>query len=75
MKAKEVIEDIVNPKRVWSRSEVLSKPNPIPMKNGVYAWFFKSIPPKVPLEGCKSYDDKALLYVGISPNNKKIVRI
>ena len=71
MDAKEVIRIISQPTKVWSRSEVLKKPNPIPMTNGVYAWFFKTIPPQVPLEGCKDYEGLYLLYAGISPKNEK----
>ena len=71
MDAKEVIRIISQPTKVWSRSEVLTKPNPIPMTNGVYAWFFKTIPPQVPSEGCKDYEGLYLLYAGISPKNEK----
>lgn len=42
-----------------------------PSTAGVYAWFFKSIPPKVPIEGCFKRDGKALLYVGISPGRRR----
>ena len=61
MDAKEVIRIISQPTKVWSRSEVLTKPNPIPMTNGIYAWFFKTIPPPVPSMGCKGYKDLSLL--------------
>ena len=33
----QVIKIISKPQKVWSRKEVLSKPSPIPMKNGIYA--------------------------------------
>jgi len=41
-----------------------------PSTAGVYAWFFKSIPPKVPPEGCFKRQGRALLYVGISPGRR-----
>ena len=70
MNAEDVIRIISRPTKVWSRSEILSKPSPIPLENGVYAWFFKKIPPNVPLSECKVYEYMRLLYVGISPKNE-----
>ena len=58
----QVIKIISNPQKVWSRKEVLSKPSPIPMKNGIYAWFFKSTPPLVPVKDCLVSENKILLY-------------
>ena len=71
MDAKEVIRIISKPTKVWSRSEVLTKPNPIPMTNGVYSWFFKTIPPQVPSVGCTDFKNLCLLYAGISPKNER----
>lgn len=70
MGAKEVIRIISKPTKVWSRGEILSKPNPIPMTDGIYAWFFKTVPPQVPSLGCENYNDLTLLYAGISPKNE-----
>ena len=36
-----------------------------------YAWFFRTVPPSVPIEDCDSRDDLTLLYVGISSKNAK----
>lgn len=69
LETKQVIKIISNPQKVWSRKEVLSKPSPIPMKNGIYAWFFKSTPPLVPVKDCLVSENKILLYAGISPKN------
>ena len=71
MNAKEVIRLVSKPSKVWARSDVLSKPNPIPTTNGIYAWFFKTIPPQVPSDGCINYNGMSLLYAGISPKNEK----
>ena len=38
-----------------------------PATSGVYAWFFRTVPPGVPAEGCVRQGDRTLLYVGISP--------
>ena len=61
-------QEIVSPTRVWSRSEILQKSNcPIPKENGVYGWYFKKLPSKIPTTDCILYDGLTLLYVGISP--------
>ena len=61
------VNEIIAPNKLWTRSESLASPSPVPKKSGIYGWFFKSIPPKVPKEGCTFKDGLALLYVGISP--------
>ena len=58
---------LLSPQRLWSRFEILSSDCPIPRRPGVYAWFFKDIPPGVPIEGCCTFDSLNLLYIGISP--------
>lgn len=45
-------------------------PTPVPAVNGIYFWWFKEIPPGVPIEGCITHDGYTLLYVGISPDKK-----
>ncbi len=59
---------LTHPTVLHSRSDVLGKPCPVPQASGVYAWFFNSIPPNVPTDGCVTKDQKTLLYVGISPD-------
>jgi hypothetical protein len=54
---------------LFSRAEVMSRPDIIPAVRGVYAWYFRSIPPLVPIDDCIMRDDLTLLYVGISPKN------
>jgi len=66
----EIVELLTNPTKLWSRSEVLSKPCPVPQEPGIYAWYFKEIPPKAPVEKCKVVQGLTLLYVGISPRNE-----
>ncbi|WP_048957072.1 GIY-YIG nuclease family protein [Enterobacter bugandensis] len=58
------------PEKTYSRTEVMSKPSPVPPVNGVYFWWFKEIPPGVPTEGCITSDGYTLLYVGISPDQR-----
>lgn len=45
-------------------------PTPVPALNGIYFWWFKDIPPGVPIEGGITQDGYTLLYVGISPDKK-----
>ena len=53
--------------RLWSRAEVLARPCPVPREPGVYAWYFRQIPPGVPTEGCVRCGSDTLLYLGIAP--------
>lgn len=63
------MDALTNPECLYSRSEVLTRPCPIPAVRGVYAWYFKEPPPTVPTDGCLTKDGHTLLYVGISPKN------
>ena len=58
---------LLKPERKWSRQEVLAKPSPVPRQPGVYAWYFREIPPHVPVADCHVHGSESLLYVGISP--------
>jgi hypothetical protein len=65
-----VSDHLLFPKQKWSRSEVLGPSRPVPKESGVYAWYFREIPPSVPVTGCHRSDDLTLLYVGISPKKQ-----
>lgn len=58
---------LVIPQRLWSRSEILDPADPVPRSPGVYAWYFRIVPPLVPAEGCITCGDLTLLCVGIAP--------
>ena len=58
---------LLTPTKLWTRTEVLARPCPVPASAGVYAWFFDSCPQGVPTEGLVRSAGLALLYVGISP--------
>jgi hypothetical protein len=58
---------LLAPQRVWSRTEVLASPSPVPKSPGIYAWHFKNIPPLVPAAGALTIGGLTLLYLGISP--------
>jgi hypothetical protein len=59
--------ELLAPRRFWRRTEILGAPCPVPRSSGVYAWYFKQIPPGVPTDNCVTADALTLLYVGISP--------
>src|SRR3982750_4095219 len=61
-------ESLLSPAHLYSRGEVLARPSPVPKAPGVYAWFFREIPPGFPTDNCVRHDGKTLLYVGISPS-------
>src|SRR5690349_16291416 len=58
---------LLNPRRLYCRTEVLNQPSPVPRSPGVYAWYFDKIPPRVPADGCHKALGHTLLYVGIAP--------
>lgn len=62
--------EILHPTKLYSRKEVLSKPPPVPAERGLYAWYFKEVPPLVPTDRCIVKNGLTLLYVGISPKNE-----
>jgi hypothetical protein len=58
---------LLSPDKLWSRSEILTSQSPVPKSAGIYAWYFKQIPPTISIDDCHSISDLALMYVGISP--------
>jgi hypothetical protein len=62
-----VAEALTRPERLYSRSEVLARPSPVPPKAGVYGWYFDEAPPGVITSRSVSSHGCHLLYVGISP--------
>ena len=65
-----ILEKLTKPKTLYSRSEILTKPCPVPQNRGLYAWYFTNIPSTVISEGCIKKDEKTLLYAGISPKDE-----
>lgn len=60
-------EALLSPARLYRAEEVRGRECPIPATPGVYAWYFTSPPPLVPVSGCHKQQGAVLLYVGISP--------
>ena len=42
---------LLTPTKLWTRTEVLARPCPVPTSAGVYAWFFDSLRQGVSTEG------------------------
>jgi len=59
--------ELLHPDKLWSRAEVLVRPSPVPALPGVYAWWFREIPPGLATGECLTHGGLTLLYVGISP--------
>jgi hypothetical protein len=57
--------------RLYRWSELKNNSTLPPRSPGVYAWFFKRVPPGVPTDLCVVRDEATLLYVGISPRNDR----
>ena len=62
------VRRLSHPSRLWARGEVLNRQSPVPQARGLHAWFFREIPPRVPIENCTVLDGFTLLYVGIAPS-------
>lgn len=62
-----VFRELLSPKELLSCRQVLVRPCPVPKAPGVYAWYFRDIPPGVPTTGCHKVRGLTLLYIGISP--------
>ena len=61
------LSELLQPRKLWRRDEILARPCPLPRLPGVYAWYFDSVPAAVPTADCVTCDGSTLLYVGISP--------
>lgn len=68
-----VIDAITRPVKLWNCTEVLySHRCPVPETNGLYGWYFRSLPDqRISVEKCVCHDRCYLLYVGIAPRNER----
>lgn len=63
----DIAQSLLAPSSLWSADEALALPCQIPNDSGIYAWYFKDVPPGVPTDKCHRFNGKTLLYVGIAP--------
>jgi hypothetical protein len=67
VREQEAISALLQPRHLFTRSEVMIKDSPVPSAAGIYAWYFDEALPDVATESCHSFDRSTLLYTGISP--------
>lgn len=58
---------LFEPARFYTGDEVTARPSAVPASPGVYAWYFSDVPPMIDGSGCHRWQERVLLYVGISP--------
>lgn len=61
------LASLLVPERLYSPSELRRDPSQIPIRTGVYSWWFSEIPSNVPIEGTLRVSGHIMLYVGIAP--------
>jgi hypothetical protein len=52
---------------MFTRTDVLASPCPVPAEPGVYGWWFRRPPKPLDTSACLTRDGCILLYTGISP--------
>lgn len=68
---KMAISKVLHPERLWTRPEIIAKPELVPRADGFYVWYFKNLEPHVPTQDCCKFESFRLLYVGIAPKDEK----
>lgn len=63
----DVNEALLAPTKLYSRSEVLDRPSPVPASAGIYGWYFDAPLGDVPVSTAHLWQGHRLLYVGIAP--------
>jgi len=84
--SKLIISNLLKPKKLYSREDILKNTNLIPAQNGIYAWYFKTTPninlfkkyyqiesnaKSLFLQDSFKFKNYQLLYIGISPKDTK----
>jgi len=64
---KKELYELLNPFKLCVPSGISHDSSIVPEKPGVYAWYFRQIPPLVPTERCHTFKGLPILYVGIAP--------
>jgi len=62
------IEELKNPRKLISRSQLIKNPKSIDSVSGLYGWYFKNFPVTIPKNDCIQFKGYHLLYIGISPD-------
>jgi hypothetical protein len=63
-----IVKQLLQPNHLVPRKELIGRSSIVPSSPGIYAWYFlKSPSNEIDLDSCWQWQDKYLLYVGISP--------
>jgi len=71
------IDFFADPGRLWRPSQIMSRPQEIPCRKGIYGWYFDATLTAVPNDGCTSVEGFMFLYVGIAgrdPSSPRTLR-
>jgi hypothetical protein len=60
-------QQLLSPDRLYTASEIGTRPCPVPATAGVYAFYFDEPPPGIDSKDCHRINQHALLYIGIAP--------
>jgi hypothetical protein len=63
MMLEQAVSALLNPLRLYSAREVLTRPSSSPALPGLYARYFDMMPPGIDPAGCHMYDTKHLLHI------------
>jgi hypothetical protein len=63
-------ERLLFPDRLYCRSEILSRPSPVPNLPGIYAWYFKNLLDDTMRQTCHTWEGLPLLYIGIASEER-----
>ena len=68
------MSELLSPRKVWSRAEVLASPCPVPRSAGVYAWYFREVPEGAPLPSACRWDARTRSYRAPALSYADVVR-
>ena len=60
-------QQLLGPDRLYTASEIGTRPCPVPTTAGVYAFYFDEPPPGIDSKECYRINQHTLLYIGIAP--------
>ena len=62
---------ILSPSRLYTADDACAGTNYPPAVPGVYGWYFRNLPERIPVDGCATHGEWLLAYVGISPSKRR----
>lgn len=65
------VRQILEPNKLVLPADILSHIDENEITHGLYGWWFDPVLPDVPRDGCREFEGKHLLYIGIAPPKKR----